>query len=491
MNAFAGNLQSMGSTFGNNALVDMNSGGKEYDEMNISLIDYLSKFQPAFLHQLYASSAACLVVFRELPSLSQNFVLRLMFIEQPIPQAVISSWVKTSSDYTEASEALNKLHIWKQHMLNGLPAWVLNSTFRENLKAAWLGGGQPRPLFNNLSADKHKPDIETLDSYAVTKRWDSILNFMASVKLKDYNDNIGEITKQVILRAGLIENDLQDISITASGFQFLLMDISSQIWFFLRKYLDLVEGLGLSFIECLSFLFELNFLTLGKSYSTDGMTDSLQTFLQHLREMGLIYQRKRKDGRFYPTRLVIQLFDCVRQNTLSKPTLAVTATAKRQGFIVIETNYRIYAYTESPLQIALLTLFIELNYRFPKFIAGFITRESVRAAFKFGITAKQITHYLTMHAHPNMQIGGRATVIPSTIIDQIFLWEQERNRLTFNDGVLYSQFNSQPDYELLRKYANDLGVIIFENTSRRLLVVTTSGHEEVRRFWRRNKKERD
>ncbi len=86
----------MGSTFGNNALVDMNSGGKEYDEMNISLIDYLSKFQPAFLHQLYASSAACLVVFRELPSLSQNFVLRLMFIEQPIPQAVISSWVKTS-----------------------------------------------------------------------------------------------------------------------------------------------------------------------------------------------------------------------------------------------------------------------------------------------------------------------------------------------------------------------------------------------------------
>ncbi len=109
---------------------------------------------------------------------------------------------------------------------------------------------------------------------------------------------------------------------------------------------------------------------------------------------------------------------------------------------------------ESPLQIALLTLFIELNYRFPKFIAGFITRESVRAAFKFGITAKQITHYLTMHAHPNMQIGGRATVIPSTIIDQIFLWEQERNRLTFNDGVLYSQFNSQPDYELLRKYAN-------------------------------------
>lgn len=106
--------------------------------------------------------------------------------------------------------------------------------------------------------------METLDNYAVTKRWDSILNYMASVKLKDYNDNIGEITKQVIFKAKLIEPDNQDISITASGFQFLLMDISSQIWYFLRKYLDLVEGFGLNYIDCLSFLFELNFLTLGK-----------------------------------------------------------------------------------------------------------------------------------------------------------------------------------------------------------------------------------
>ena len=114
---------------------------------------------------------------------------------------------------------------------------------------------------------------------------------------------------------------------------------------------------------------------------------------------------------------------------------------------------------ESPLQIALLTLFIELNYRFPKFIAGLITRDSVRVAFKNGITAKQITHYLTMHAHPHMYSGNRTTVIPSTIIDQIFLWEQERNRLTFREGVLYSQFNSQPDFEVLRKYANVSNIV--------------------------------
>ncbi|KAI2801660.1 General transcription factor IIH subunit 4 [Blomia tropicalis] len=413
----SGNSSSMKATFGNEAIQLSSSGtSEEFDSMNISLIDYLSKLQPVMLQQLYTSSAACLAVFRELPALAQNFVLRLIFIEQPIPHAVVSSWVKSTTDYQQAEEALSKLHVWKSQQLNSLPGWLLNSSFREGLKSAWLGGGKSRSIFSTLGVDKHKPDLESLDNYAITKRWDSILNFMAGVKLKDYNDNIGETTKKVIFQAGLIESDNQDTLITAAGFQFLLMDISSQIWFFLRKYLELVGEFNLNFIECLSFMFELNFLTLGKSYSTEGMSDSIQTFLQHLREMGLVYQRKRKDGRFYPTRLMIQLFESVRQNfQTSSTSLTATPTPsiKRQGFIVIETNYRIYAYTESPLQIALLTLFIELNYRFPKFIAGFITRDSVRMAFKNGITAKQITHYLTMHAHPNMHLANRTTIIPT------------------------------------------------------------------------------
>lgn len=68
-----------------------------FDEMNISVSEYLAKFQPALLHQLYASTSVCLAVFRELSSFAQNFVLRLVFIDQPITQAVVSSWVKSPS----------------------------------------------------------------------------------------------------------------------------------------------------------------------------------------------------------------------------------------------------------------------------------------------------------------------------------------------------------------------------------------------------------
>ena len=37
--------------------------------------------------------------------------------------------------------------------------------------------------------------------------------------------------------------------------------------------------------------------------------------------------------------------------------------SNREGYIVVETNYRLYAYTDSNLQIALLGLFTEILYR--------------------------------------------------------------------------------------------------------------------------------
>lgn len=69
------------------------------------------------------------------------------------------------------------------------------------------------------------------------------------------------------------------------------------MWYFILQYLDTIEARGLDLVECLTFLFQLNFSTLGKDYSTEGMSEGLLTFLQHLREFGLVYQRKRKAGR--------------------------------------------------------------------------------------------------------------------------------------------------------------------------------------------------
>lgn len=56
-----------------------------------------------------------------------------------------------------------------------------------------------------------------------------------------------------------------------------------------------------------------------------------------------------------------------------------------------------------------------------------------------------------MHAHSQM-LAARP-VLPPTIIDQIRLWEIERDRFEFTDSVLYNQFLSQNEFEIIRDYA--------------------------------------
>lgn len=67
-----------------------------------------------------------------------------------------------------------------------------------------------------------------------------------------------------------------------------------------------------------------------------------------------------------------------------------------------DSPFQVYAYTDSNLQVALLGLFTELLYRFPNLVVGVMTRDSVRQAFRGGITADQIISYLEQHAHPNV-----------------------------------------------------------------------------------------
>ena len=43
------------------------------------------------------------------------------------------------------------------------------------------------------------------------------------------------------------------------------------------------------------------------------------------------------------------------------------------------------------------------------------------------------------------------------------------------------------DFELLLAHARELGVLVFENSAKRLMVVTPAGHGDVKRFWKRQK----
>uniref|UniRef100_A0AC11E898 General transcription factor IIH subunit 4 n=1 Tax=Ovis aries TaxID=9940 RepID=A0AC11E898_SHEEP len=404
-----------------------------------NLQEFLGGLSPGILDRLYGHPATCLAVFRELPSLAKNWVMRMLFLEQPLPQAAVALWVKKefSKAQEESTGLLSGLRIWHTQLLpGGLQGLILNPIFRQNLRIALLGGGKAwSDDTSQLGPDKHARDVPSLDKYA-EERWEVVLHFMVGSPSAAVSQDLAQLLSQ----AGLMKSR------------------------------------GMDLVEILSFLFQLSFSTLGKDYSVEGMSDSLLNFLQHLREFGLVFQRKRKSRRYYPTRLAINL---------SSGVSGAGGTAHQPGFIVVETNYRLYAYTESELQIALIALFSEMLYRFPNMVVAQVTRESVQQAIASGITAQQIIHFLRTRAHPVML--KQTPVLPPTITDQIRLWELERDRLRFTEGVLYNQFLSQVDFELLLAHARELGVLVFENSAKRLMVVTPAGHSDVKRFWKRQK----
>lgn len=63
---------------------------------------------------------------------------------------------------------------------------------------------------------------------------------------------------------------------------------------------------------------------------------------------------QRSAGRFYPTRLALNIASGEKKSLLER---------HREGYLVVETNYRVYAYTSSDLQVALIGLFAELICR--------------------------------------------------------------------------------------------------------------------------------
>ncbi|CAJ0935195.1 unnamed protein product [Ranitomeya imitator] len=79
----------------------------------------------------------------ELPGLAKNYVMRMLFLEQPLPQAAVALWVKKEShkEHEENTQILSGLRLWHtQQLPGGLQGLILNPIFRENLKIALLGG---------------------------------------------------------------------------------------------------------------------------------------------------------------------------------------------------------------------------------------------------------------------------------------------------------------------------------------------------------------
>ncbi len=175
--------------------------------------------------------------------------------------------------------------------------------------------------------------------------------------------------------------------------------------------------------------------------------------------MGLVYIKKPDDARskfcvtkLFHSFLVSSVSDLV-QNT-------------KDGFIIVESNFKVYAYTNDELDIAILKLFMREDYRFPNLVVGRLTRNSLKEAFNKRITAKQIMKFLSAHAHPQTQKQSQAHSLLleienensiakhfglakdrglESLSQQLEIWESEMNCIQDYKGVLIS-FENQAQH---------------------------------------------
>jgi len=247
--------------------------------------------------------------------------------------------------------------------------------------------------------------------------------------------------------------------------------------------------------EVLSFLFMLGSLELGQDYSTSTLSPTQLQMLEDLSAMGLVYRTSKEAQTFYPTRLATTLTsdsgsamsassnDTAQAN---QGNTGILATANK-GFIIIETNYRLYAYTNSLIQIAILSLFTKLQHRFPNLVSGKLTKESVNKAVSAGITSAQIISYLSTYAHPQMQ--KNTAFLPPTVMDQIRLWEYEGERVQITSGFLMKDFASVPEYHDVLAYADALGVLVWRRDEQRCFFV--SQIEQITAYLKKKKENRE
>lgn len=481
---------------------------------SLQLSEYLEKVPGTTFRRLYQQPSAAFAVFRRLlPHLAKTLVMAILYMPEPFLLSDLDIWVKPTSkrQKDQALSVLRALHIVTITVPSkDTPQTMsLTTNFKNSLRLALEGGGD----HNSFGVPSRLPvlaevDVPFLDKYA-RKKWDDILHFVVnSVGLLDGGSRMsGESSngpkgsvKELLIGGRLVERKSPTsptIHITQAGFTFLLQEANSQVWTLLLLWLEAAEAnskAGMDHVDMLSFLFLLASLELGRAYSTDALTESRRNMLPSLVDFGLVYIPPHDHKQFFPTRLATTLTssESSLRSVSAGFTAATESTADAQdkNAIILETNFRIYAYTSSPLQIAVLALFCELKMRFRELVSGRLTRASIRRAVDMGITSDQIISYLATHAHEQMHrvaAASKKPLLPPVIVDQIRLWQLDTERMTATPGFLFMEFDSVKEYDQVKKFAEDVGVLKWADDRKGMFFANKV--EQIKDFMKNRRKE--
>ncbi|KAF3451495.1 hypothetical protein FNV43_RR07590 [Rhamnella rubrinervis] len=442
-----------------------------------NFMDMVASLPAMKLDKLYANAFICEAILRSLPPLAKKYVLQMLYIEGPVSAKSIEEWVLAEglSKHKVAIDRLIQLRLFTETAdRKRETTYRLNPVLQGNLQKLLTSGEVlPRePMPSNVTG--RLPSLEDLEAFALEK-WECFLLQLINSSQAEKPTNISSSMMKIFQRGLLSQREKEAPRLTESGFQFLLMDTNAQLWYIIREYISNSEERGVDPADLISFFLELSFHVTGEAYNIDTLNDVQMDTIKDLSDLGLVkLQKGRKESWFIPTKLATNL------------SMSLTdSSSRKQGFVVVETNFRMYAYSTSRLHCEILRLFSRIEYQLPNLIVGAITKESLYTAFENGITADQIISFIQQNAHP--RVAERIPSVPENVTDQIRLWESDLNRIETTPAHHYDEFPSREVFEGACDFAREWNGLLWEDSKKMRPVVKAEIHMHMRDYLRRQK----
>lgn len=355
--------------------------------------------------------------------------------------------------------------------------------------------------------------MQTRLTKQANQTWESLLEILTCPEQKisqHQNTQYQNITQdfyEFFLKSKFLKPDVNTnyLKLTGLGFQFLLAPKPKQVWEVLKlKYL-----MGYNLQQKI-FLCKLAFGQINVGYKMEGLEDYKIGVLEHLEGIGLAFldrhqsvntsdqgydqRNSQGQGAFYLTYLIKGLLYNNRPLNEAIELLSQTDSINsnfdenisdfsenKEQFIILETNFKIYAYTDSLLHKAILNYFSEAGVSLPGFQCYTITRAKIQAACEQDITPEQIITYLKDHAHekqynsslPGLGGVGKKHILPPVVTDSIRLWGMERASERVKDigkAMMYDDFSNDDEYQMIYNVADKHNSVIWADKDSRTLI---------------------
>ena len=279
--------------------------------------------------------------------------------------------------------------------------------------------------------------------------------------------------------------------ITGTGLNFTLQSDATQAWVIVLSFLEKASTSVEDTASLLNLLFSLAYCLPGQAYKSKKLNSTQKKCLRQLYSIGFIveYQAETPDGVFLPSHFIINMpfqinlssklshmmqcdEGCRRSKEEKEASVEQTVDVDYLR-IVVETNFKVYAYTPSVLEEALLKQFVVQRDRLPNLLVGHIEQDQMLQAFRKGITPDQIIRFLEDHAHPK---AGKE--LPRNVEDQIHLWYREQELVVAEEVDVYTDFDDVEEYNAWVRFADEQEILkdVYQNKNNERTVIVEEGH---------------